>query len=243
MIRVERDPSVLTEWALQGRAVKRSFGLDTRTYDWVKHFVRDQKIRGEIKSLQDKIIETRALPIHRDELRKMFEARVEGINAFRITQFSDHLAEVQERQRQLFNQAMLGNLLFSEARMVQNAISFSPADLDEIFSPLPQGVRQADIEATVADLQKKIQKLEKVLTDELSPQSRWYYRDNGVPEPYPNGCRWSLFVKVWKDVVRRINGAANIEGHKPETPEEFEAYGLLELERVRRVEPLRKPKE
>jgi hypothetical protein len=245
MIGIERDPVRLAGRVLSsssGAAIKHVFGLDVSSYAWVKDYVRDQKTREEIKSLQEKIVETRALPIHRDEIKKMFEARVEQINAFRIRQFRDHLASVQERQTQLFNEGILGSTLqFSGTRMVQNAISFSPTEMDEIFSALREGIRQEDIGASVSDLQKEIRKLEEVLSRELSPQSRWFYHDNGMPEPYPGGCRWSLFVDVWKKVVSRFDGKVNIEGHVPETPEEFAAYGLLELDRVPRRTPLGKP--
>ena len=220
-----------------GAAVKRHF----RTYAWVKDYVYDQKIREEIKRLQEKIVETGALPIHKDELESRFKARVEEINTFRIQQLKDHLASVQKREDPLFTELILDNKKINGTRMLPFFMNFSPTQIETIFSELPDGVSQKDIEKSVSELQKKILKLEDVLSKELSPQKRWYYRDDGVPVPYPQGCRWTAFVEVWKKVLSRFEGRVDIEGSALETPEEHGAFGLLGLDRVMKITPLRKP--
>ncbi|MBW1795569.1 MAG: hypothetical protein JRJ38_14250 [Deltaproteobacteria bacterium] len=224
-----------------GAAVKRYFRLDTRTYAWVKDYVYDQKIREEIKLLQEKIVKNRALPIHKEELESRFKARVEEINTFRIQQFKDHLTSVQIRESRLFDELFLESTPINGARMVPCLITFSPKEIDTIFSELQDGVRQKDIEKTVTGLEKKISKLQEVLAQELNPRQRWYYRDDGVPVPYPQGCRWTAFVEVWKKVVSRFEGKVDIEGSALETPEEHEAFGLLRLDTVMKFPPLRKP--
>lgn len=224
-----------------GAAVKYHFDLDTRTYAWVKDYVRDQKIREEIKLLQEKIVKTRGLPIHKEELENRFKARVEEINAFRIQQFKDHLASVQIRKERLVDELFLESTLINGARMVPHLIAFSQKEIDTIFSELQDGARQKDIEKTVTGLEKKISKLQEVLSQELSPRERWYHSDDGLPEPYPEGCRWTAFVEAWKKVVSRFEGKVDIEGSAPGTPEEHEAFGLLGLDRVMKFPPLREP--
>lgn len=225
-----------------GAAIKHAFRLNVITYAWVKDYVRDQNTREEIKRLQDKIVETRALLIHKDELRETFKERIEQINAFRIQQLKDHLTDVQKRQDLLFTELILDNKKINGARMLPFFMNFSPTQIETIFSELPDGVSQKDIEKSVSELQKKILKLEDVLSKELSPQDRWFYHDTGTSEPYPQGCRWTLFVNVWKKVVSRFEGKVDIEGYALKTPEEFEAFGLLNLDSVMKITPLTKPR-
>ena len=244
MIEVIRDVDKLTSMVLStgGAAITHGFRLDTGTYAWVKDYVRDQKTREEIRRLQEEIAKTRALPIHKDELREMFQERVEQVNAFRIRQLKDHLADVQKRQDPLFSELILDYKKINGARIVPFFMDFSPAETETLFSELPDGVRQKDIEKSVLELQQEIRKLEDILSNELSPQGRWFYRDTGVPEPYPRGCRWSLFVNVWKKVLSRFEGKVNIEGYALKTPEACEAFGLLGLDRVTKITPLMKPR-
>jgi hypothetical protein len=245
MVTIRRNPDELVKGVLSpaGMAIRHSFRLDVTTYAWVKDYVRDQDTREEIKRLQEKIVETRALPIHKDELREIFKERIEQINAFRIQQLKDHLAEVQKRQEPLFTELILDNKKISGARMLPFFMNFSPTQIETIFSELLDGVSQKDIEKSVSELQKNILKLEDVLSKELNPKERWFYRDTGIAEPYPNGCRWSLFVNVWKRVLSRFEGEVDIEGYALNTPEEFEAFGLLKLDGVMKITPLTKPRQ
>ena len=224
-----------------GASVKPLFRLDTKNYSWVKDCVRDQKLRSEIKQLRDEITATNALPIRKSELRKMFEDRIKRINESRIQQTVTHLYEVQTREKPLINELMINVMKINGAWFDPVLINLSPSNIDEIFSQLQDGVPHKDIEKTVGQLQEKIVKLEKVIEEELSPRERWFHRDNGMPKPYPQGCRWTPFVEVWKRVVSKFEGKVDIEGCVLKTPEEFEAFGLLELDRVRKQPPLREP--
>ncbi len=222
-----------------GAAIKSSIGLDTKTYDWAKGYSRDKKIREKIDGLQHEIAQTKALPIYKDELRAMFESRVKTINDFRLKQLSAHLASVQQRSEPLFNENIIDGKKFLGAWMLPFFMKFSLEETDIIFADLPEGVRLKDIENTIARCQKEIKELEVVLEKELNPQERWFYHDTGRARPYPKGCRWTLFAETWKKVVAKFEGKVDIEGCQLKTPEEHMAFGLLELEKVPKVLPLR----
>jgi hypothetical protein len=121
-------------------------------------------------------------------------------------------------------------------------MDFSEAEIDEIFSQIPDGVRQEEIEASAKAIGKKIANLEEKIRLELSPQNRWLHNQEGNPFPYPVGCRWTIFVEDWKKVLSRYNGKANIDGCAITSPEEGAAYHALELDQVRRLTPLREPR-
>lgn len=226
-----------------GAAVKHLFGIDTNTYSWVKDYVRDKKIRSEIKHLQDEIAETNALPMHKDELRQMFESRIDQINKSRIQQMITHLDGVQKREGPLINELMINNWKINGALFNPDPINLAATNIDEIFSELQDGVSQKEIDKTVKQLQDKIVKLEKVIEQELTPQSRWFFRDNGNPEPYPQGCRWTPFVQTWGKVASKFSGKVDIEGCALTSPDEIAAFGLLGLDRMAKRPPLRDPLE
>ena len=226
-----------------GAAVKHLFRIDTNTYSWVKDYVRDKKLRSEIKHLQNKIAETKALPIHKDELRQKFEGRIEQINQFRRQQMITHLDGVQKRENPLISELMINSWKLNGALFNPVLINLAAADIDEIFSELQDGTSQKEIDETVKQLQGEIMELEKVIEKELSPQSRWFFRDNGDPEPYPHGCRWTPFVQTWEKVASSFSGKVDIEGCVITSPDEYAAFGLLELDRVPKRMPLRDPLE
>jgi hypothetical protein len=223
-----------------GAAIKGHILSGIRTYDWVQDYVRDKKIREKINGLQNETAQARALPIHKEELRAMFESRVKAIDDFRLQQVSSHLADVQQRNRQLFNEYSIGEWKLLGVSMLPYLMTFSPGEIDTIFADLPEGVSKSDIENTIVRCQKEIEELEIILNKELNPKERWFYRENGDPYPYPKGCRWTLFVETWKKVVARFEGQVDIEGCQLETAEERMAFGLLEMERVGKMPPLRK---
>jgi len=234
------------DWVLRssgGAAIKHLFGLDTKSYSWVKDYVRDKKIRTEIKQLQDEIVKTNALPIHKGGLRLMFETRIKQINQFRIQQMVTHLDEVQKRDRPLINENMINAWKLNGALFNPVLINLSSNDIDKIFSQLQAGVPQEDIEKTAIQLREKITGLETTIDQELSPRERWFHREDGRAHPYPQGCRWRPFVETWEKVVSRFDGNVDIEGHALKTSDEFAAYGLLELGNARKVTPLREPLE
>jgi len=74
-----------------------------------------------------------------------------------------------------------------------------------------------------------------------SAKSRWVYRDNGEPIPYPQGCRWKAFFDVWSKVASRFEGPVTINGDALKTDGEYMAYVVLKLDKVPKLPPLRKP--
>ena len=224
-----------------GVAIMRVFGVDTRTYEWVKDFVKDEGIRKRISDLKEEIAKAKTLPIHKEELRAMFEERVRKINSFRIEQLQTHMGEVQNRQAPLFNELIMDNKLILGAKMYPFFMAFSSEDLLNIFSDLPEGVKQKDIDETVKHCQSEIEKLEGVIAKDLSPQSRWLHKDDGTPMPYPHGCRWTAFVHTWRKVASRFEGRVNVEGYALKSPAAEMAWGLLGLDAVAKVTPLREP--
>ena len=224
-----------------GVAIKRVFGVDTRAYDWVKDFVKDEEIRAKIKSLKEKIVETKALPIHKDELRTIFDERVKSINSFRLKQLKANLTEFQNRKALLINELIMDHRLILGAKPYPFLIAFSSEELKEIFSELQEGVKQAEIDQTVEICVTEINKLEAVIDRDLSPQSRWFHKDNGTPIVYPQGCRWTPFVETWRKVVARFEGRVDIEGFALKNGPEIDAYHLLELDRVAKRTPLKEP--
>jgi len=224
-----------------GASIKRRFGIDTKTYAWVKDFVRDKEARDRISLLQEKIAQFKASLIHKDELKEMFKTRVKKINEFRIEQLKDHLAKVQKREERLMDELYMDNRLVIGARPYPFLMAFSAADLEEIFSKLPDGVKQKDTDQTVLQHQEEIQKIEGFLAKELSPQNRWFHGENGNPRPYPHGCRWTPFVETWRKVNSRFAGPVDIEGYGLKTEAEHAAYLLLGLIKEKKLPPLRKP--
>lgn len=219
-------------------SIKHGFRLDTNTFEWVKPYLRDKKIRTEIKQLQQEIVEARNYPIHRDELREMFKARISQINSFRMQQIREHLSNVQQRipDEPLITENMLEHRKFGGVRIQPYLIKFTDEQLDDIFSELPEGVPQKEIEKQVSACQIRISELEKELTaDELNPRTRWIFRDDGINIPYPKGCRWTAFVSVWEMVAKRFRGNVNIEGYPLTTQAETDAFFMLGLNSVHKV--------
>ena len=224
-----------------GAVVKPAFRLDTTKYFWIKDYLRDKKLRAEIKQLQDDIAAINVYPIAKDELRKMFEARIKQINKFRLEQLITHLGEVQKRETSLLNENSINERRFNGALFDPTLINLTSNDIDHIFSQLQEGVVHELIEKNVRELQEEIVKLGKIIEDELSPRERWLHRDNGLPSPYPQGCRWTPFVETWQLVAAKFNDKVDVEGCRLKTPEQFAAYDLLGLDRVRKKPPLREP--
>lgn len=215
--------------------MKRLYGIDVKSYAWIQDYVRDKKIREEIEGIQEEIKKTRNSLIHRDELKKLFINRLEGAKGSLVDYLKDHLIEVQERK-----EALLGD--FYVKRMPFAAfLSIFSQEIEGIFPELPEGVTQQDIDKKCKELTGKIEGLEKMIQEELSPQGRWIHFDSGLPMPYPRGCRWTLFVNDWKRVISRFEGEATIEGCALKTDEEYKAFYLLGLDKVRKYTPLRKP--
>jgi hypothetical protein len=241
MLRLDFDEAIKNVLSSGGRvSFKRKYQLDVDKYSWVKDYVRDQNTRKEIKSLQEKITATQRSLIDRDELRAMFEVGVEQTRQNFLELLKNNLSKAQRREC-----GVIGGLheygVISNSLHLMSVTLVSSEDIKDIIAGLPDGVKHKKIEEDVEALKGEITKLNSVIEKELSPKDRWVYDDRGNPSSYPNGCRWTKFVEGWKKVVARFDGKVDIEGCALVTKDEFTAFHMLELNRVHKWTPLRKP--
>jgi len=222
-----------------GAYASRVFRLDTVDYGWAADFRRDQDLRAEIDDLKAKIIEAGKALIHRDELKAQFKGVIKEINAFRIRQITAQLASAQNREQIIFNERFIGERKVLGSLYLPYPITLSASEIDSIFSELPEGVKQQEIDANIAGYRERIQEIEGVIEKELSPSSRWFFQDNGKPIAYPQGCRWRGFFDVWAKVQARFEGPVTINGTGLKTDGEFMAYRVLGLDKVVKLPPLR----
>ena len=241
MFRIDFDDAVKQVLGAGGPVTfKRHYQLDVKGYSWVEIFVRDQKTRKEIERLQEEITATQKSLIDREELRLMFKTGLDQVKRDFLELLKDHLSQAQRRESAVVRGlrqfgAISNDLLFMPITLV------SDGEIGDIIAGLPVGVKRSEIEKTVEGIKKEIEKLKETIDKELSPQERWFYSDTGKPIPYPKGCRWFRFVGDWKRVVSRFDGKVDIEGCALKTEAEFEAFYLLELDKVRKLTPLRTP--
>jgi len=216
--------------------IKGIYGVDTQKYDWVESYLRDIKIREEIKRLQGEKSQIEASPIHKEELRKSFEETLAQAREAWAGQIREIIVN---KQRRFLGASDFVTIL--TAKLKQPPI-LSSKEIDSFFSPLPDGVRQSEIEKSVQGVEDQIKQLRDKIEKELSPQWRWVHFDSGQPMHYPGGCRWTTFVQDWRKVVSRFQGNVNIEGFLCESEEEKVAFFALGLDKVRKVTPLREPR-
>ncbi len=224
-----------------GASVKAQFKLDTVKYSWVKDYIREMEARHKILQCQDEINKTNKLPAHKGELRELFENSIRSINQTKKNQLIEHLRNVQDKGDALINEYMINERKYGGTLFNPTLINLNPSDIDEIFSELQEGVSQKEKEKTINSLRNEITEIEKMIADKLSPRERWYYRDNGLPEPYPGGCRWTAFVGVWEKVSAKFKSPVDIEGCALTTKDQFRAHYLLGLENIPKRPPLREP--
>ncbi len=218
-----------------GAYAKRLFKLDTVSFAWLDSFLKDRAIRNKIKALQEEIRKTMLSPVNKDELLKMFEAALASIKNDRLAWFMNMLKSSQDRQGAMVS----SNTLI--ARQYIPPADLTKKDIDAIFSMLPEGVKQADIDSRVESIRGEIRQLEKVIAEELSPPGRWVYRDDGKPLPYPQGCRWTQYVTAWEKIAPRYDGPVSVEGSAIESESEMTAYAALGLGKIAKTHPLRRP--
>lgn len=214
--------------------VRGGFGLDTLKYSWVEDFIRDKTIRTEIERLEQQIREVAGQPRHKDEVQNMFknwlqQRRMEGVESIKGL-----LLAVQNRER-LFNSD------FTKILIEISAVDFTSGITKELFSSMPDGIKSGVIDNRIKEIRRRIEELKNKIDSELSPRERWYHRDNGFPEPYPMGCRWTKFVDTWKQIARRFNAPVNINACVC-SPEEAAAYTALEIGSLMKLPPVRDPK-
>ena len=219
---------------------KRRYRIDVENYSWVKDFMKDQRLRREIDELKAKITATQRSLIHKDEVGAMFRAGLEQLKRDFLEFIMDKLSKAQRHECGV----IVG---FHEYGVISNKLPLmaltliSAEEIEDIVSVLPEGVKREKVAKDVDALKKQIAEREETIKNELSPADRWIYSDTGKPIPYPQGCRWSKFVEGWRKVLARFDGKVDIEGCALVTGDEVAAFHMLELEKVRKLTPLRDP--
>lgn len=241
MVTIDFDHAIHEVLASGGQvSFKRRYRLDVVNYSWVQDFVRDRKLRKEIDELRAKITATQKSLIDKDELRAMFEAGAEQVKRDFLEYVRDILSKAQRHECGV----IVG---FHEYGVIVNKLLLMPLtlisteELNGLISVLPEGVKREKVEEEVEAIRKQIAEREDTIEKELNPPDRWIYSDTGNPLPYPGGCRWTKFVEGWKKVVARFDGKVDIEGVALKTEAEFKTFYLLEMEKVYKLTPLRKP--
>ena len=218
-----------------GAAVKKAFKIDTIKFSWIDKFLHDRAARNKIQALREKIKQIQNSPVHRDELRAVFDSALLTIKNDRLHWFVEMLKTAQDRQGAMVNSHTLQQTSYLPS------IDLSNTDIENIFAQLPPGVKQADIDKECKLIHEEISRHESTIERAYSPQERWIYRDDGKPEPYPQGCRWTQYVACWEKVVTRFEGPVGAEGEEIESDYERTAYIALGLDKIARSTPLRKP--
>jgi len=217
-------------------SIKHLYGLDIAQYEWVKNYVRDKKSREKAERLRNQITKIQQAPIHSDEVASIFKSSLKTVKQSVVENLKAHLRKVQAREIELFHGLDVKML----STFALNQLSTS--EINEILSVLETGKTQQEIEEAVKSLTNEITQLQEKINTELNIQSRWIHFDSGWPVPYPKGCRWTIFANDWKKVASRFDGKVDLEGCALETSAEHMAYNLLELDKVYKRTPLRKPR-
>jgi len=109
--------------------IKGIYGVDTQKYDWVESYLRDIKIREEIKRLQGEKSQIEASPIHKEELRKSFE---ETLAQAREAWAGEIREIIVNKQRRFLGASDFVTIL--TAKLKQPPI-LSSKEIDSFFSP------------------------------------------------------------------------------------------------------------
>lgn len=219
------------------RGFKGIYGIDTEKYDWVDKYLKDVELRKEIDRLREEIPKIEGQLMHREELKARFLESLKDINKMQEQQIFFHLLNVQARTENLISPESV------RALKIVPPVSLGTDEINTIIAKLPSGVRQAEIDRDMKKNKERIEEIRAKIDKELSPSDRWFYHDTGERVRYPQGCRWTLFVKDWKMVVSRFDGVVNIEGFSCVSEAEATAFYALGMGDVRKLTPLRKPHE
>ena len=227
---------VISHRGRESLEIKNRFKIDLENYSWIEIFLKDLKKRDEIEKLNQEIVQVKHHTlIGKDKIRKDFENWQKETRQEFKDLIKKGLLEIQGRKGDIEGIAERADL-----RSLQ-ICSLSQNEVEDIFSSILNGVSQAEIDKEVSALEAKIEKLKEGLQKSLSLKERWIHDESGSPLPYPQGCRWTIFVEAWERVAARFSGACTIEGVALSTDSEKKAWKLLEMDEVHKSSPLREP--
>jgi hypothetical protein len=215
---------------LRNEAVVRDLGVDTKTYAWVDVWLQDQAAREEIKTLRERINDTRALPRSRDEVRALLDEALGQFKEQRLSILRNDLLNVQRNEGQPMLSFCGGTMIIPPWLRAFVMQGLSKKEIDSLISDLDEGVSREQKGKLIAKDEKRIKELENLIEKELSPRERWIHNEKGKPLGYPRGCRWFKFVDIWKKVAGQYTGPVDIKGQDcPPGSPDYIAYKKLEL--------------
>lgn len=173
--------------------------------EWIALYFRDLAARKEIKDLQNKIRDILAGPRGKEEIMELFQNALARHRENRVLHFIKVLTGIQNNQEALI-------LPFSD-NVIANP-DLTKKELDRIAAALPAGTSDSEKEALILPLRKRIAELEAMIESELSPDDRWFYDIEGKRIKYPQGCKWTWYVRTWEEVSREHREPVSIRGQK-----------------------------
>ena len=216
------------------------FGVDMVSYDWVKLYAKEKEAREEIKNLQGKCIGIQKLPLDKEQLKAAFRESMAQLRQGRLNFLREHIKQAQQQDVALLSPASIQESPHALARIAYLNYDLTDQEIDSLFEGLAQGMTQEEKHKQIVAVEQEIKKLEEMIEKKLmSPKERWFYSTDGERMPYPQGCRWTWFVKTWEEVASRHIGPVDINGYQLETTEEHAAYELLKLGDVPKRTPIK----
>lgn len=214
------------------------FNKELLSLDWVDDYIEDKKLQDEIDTLEKSIMETRTNKISKDELRAWLEDAMQKYRKFQLEQLQILMKELQNRELPFFSFAdKIGAHKILGGDIHPYVFSLTNKEKDAIFAGLEGGMTVQEIDSTIKENQARIDQLKAVRKEKFSPRSRWIYKDTGEALPYPNGCRWTIYVKLWKLVAGRFEGVVDNIGYKVTSDKMLTAYIKLGLDKQRKRQP------
>ena len=220
-------------------AIKNKFKIDLENYSWVENFLKDLKKRNEIEKLNQEIVQAKHHTlIGKEEVKRGFiEWQAQTKKEF-LDLIQRGLVEIQGRRGE-----MDGLPMDAEDRLFRclHVANLTDSEIEGIFKDIPEGISQQKIDEKVKDLERQIGKINEGLQKSLSLKERWIYNESGSPLPYPQGCRWTIFVEAWERVQSRFSQPCTVEGLALSTDSEKRSWKLLQMDEVQKNAPQRKP--
>lgn len=232
---------VISSGSRHAQEIKKYFRIDLENYSWVEPYLRDLKKREKVRELEGEIVKVQNSLIGKEKVKEDFiEWRKETKKEF-LDLIRKNLLEVQGRRKDFDGLACDAEMRLFRCLLIS---SLSDKEIEEIFKDIPDGVSQSEIDKKVRGLEGEIRKLTEELNKSLARKDRWIYSESGEPLPWPEGCRWRIFVENWERLQSHFSKPVTIEGLPLKTAAEKKAWSSLELDNVMATQPpLRDPYE
>ena len=221
-------------------AFSLGFNKDLLSLEWVDDYIKDKKIQDKIDHLDKTIKEIRIEKISKNELRTWLDGAMDRYRQFQLDQLKIIMKQLQNRELPFFSFSdKIGLYKINGGDIHPYIFNLTDDEKDALFADLEKGMTTDEIDRTIKEKQANIEQLEAVREEKYSPKSRWVYKDTGERLPYPNGCRWTIYVKLWELVAPQFDGIVDNLGYKAKSGKMVAAYAKLGLDKQRtRVNPM-----